>query len=351
MIEIEMLKKIFFYGIFLLWIGNFAQANSNIIDLQNISTISSTVLNQTAQSQRCYYIFSKNDLIIAPTCLFSNEFPTIDYKEAVELLIPHIEWFDKVYEEKKEKFSYIDSQPKISNKILSVEEIKSRYSDNLKAMSKQGMLLRLPKETLAKTQVLQYSTYVVHKDLSNRWNCSKKNYILAMDSLDWLVLKAGESYNYNKTLVNIDGYCKGTGGFEYLFYQGVCGASTQLFRNTLLNPDLEVVQRFNHSQRYVNFYDEYVFGDDAAVYEWTKQFEIKNISTNEVYFKVLTLNGEKYLLSVSAKKPQTMSIVSKQQKDKLTAEVVKKVVSLKNFAEISQDSWFSRYNRKNYDTN
>lgn len=87
-----------------------------------------------------------------------------------------------------------------------------------------------------------------------------------------------------------------------MFYGGVCGAATQLFRASLLSPQISIIKRYGHSQRLVPYYSEYVFGDDAAIYEMSKQFEIKNQSLNEVYIKYLQKNGGVYLAIITPEK-------------------------------------------------
>jgi len=63
-------------------------------------------------------------------------------------------------------------------------------------------------------------------------------------------------------------------------------------------PDIEIVKRSPHSVRYVPYYSDYVFGDDAAIYEMSKQFEIKNNSEQTTYFKVLSQDNAAYLVSI-----------------------------------------------------
>jgi vancomycin resistance protein YoaR len=72
-----------------------------------------------------------------------------------------------------------------------------------------------------------------------------------------------------------------------MFNGGVCGAATQLFRLSLIMPDLSALDRQAHSQRYTRYYDEYIFGDDAAVYEMKKKLTVKNDSKGDIYLRVL----------------------------------------------------------------
>jgi hypothetical protein len=52
----------------------------------------------------------------------------------------------------------------------------------------------------------------------------------------------------------------------------------------------------------VPYYSEYVFGDDAALYEMNKQLEIKNIGDTELYFKVLDKKNANYFVIITPEK-------------------------------------------------
>jgi vancomycin resistance protein YoaR len=53
--------------------------------------------------------------------------------------------------------------------------------------------------------------------------------------------------------------------------------TAQVFRTALIHPSIAIVKRRPHNERFVQYYGAEVGGDDAAVYEMSKQFEIKNI--------------------------------------------------------------------------
>ncbi|MBO7505104.1 hypothetical protein J6T66_02960 [bacterium] len=40
------------------------------------------------------------------------------------------------------------------------------------------------------------------------------------------------------------------------FYGGVCGMVSQLFRVSLLDPDISINKRFSHNERFVQYYGE-----------------------------------------------------------------------------------------------
>jgi len=121
-----------------------------------------------------------------------------------------------------------------------------------------------------------------------------------------------------------------------------------LFRNSLINPYLYVVKRYNHGQRYVNFYSNYIYWDDGAVYEFIKIFKVKNISNSPIYFRKKQIWKELYFVSIVPKKSKQFSIVEKRQTWKLSAYVKKTVYDENWFLKYYQD-WVSNYARKNYE--
>ena len=67
-----------------------------------------------------------------------------------------------------------------------------------------------------------------------------------------------------------------------MFYQGVCGSSTQVFWLALVDPFLYTLERAPHSQFYKNFYGQ--MGTDAAIYENYKKLLVENMANHEIYF-------------------------------------------------------------------
>ena len=145
----------------------------------------------------------------------------------------------------------------------------------------------------------QLSYYVADKDLSNLWTCTLTNYNLALESMDNYVFPVDWTFNANQHLINIDNYCKWQSEHTYLFYGGVCGMVSQLFRISLLNPNIEITKRFSHNERFVKYYGEKIWGDDAAVYERSKQFEIKNVWNSDIIFKVRRNWSKTQLIAIS----------------------------------------------------
>jgi vancomycin resistance protein YoaR len=169
----------------------------------------------------------------------------------------------------------------------------------------------LTKYELARYWVQDLAFYVSEKDFSLLSPCNTQNYTLALQQLDGQVLNPGESFNANRELSKVKGYCTGRGEANFLFYGGVCGMTAQVFRTTLIHPSIEIVKRRPHNERFVQYYGEEIGGDDAAIYEMSKQFEIKNIGTEDIAFKVKRNAKHTLLVAISPRTPQWVEI-SKQ---------------------------------------
>jgi VanW like protein len=139
-------------------------------------------------------------------------------------------------------------------------------------------------------------------------SCRRKNYLLALGHLDRTILQPGKKLVFNQLIADDPNYCGAETG-KFRFYQGVCGASTMLFRNTLTNPVIDIEKRQNHNHRYTNFYGG-TRGDDAAIYEMSKLFVIKNVSKNPVYFRVLRdRHDNPIVFSLTPRRSEYISII------------------------------------------
>jgi vancomycin resistance protein YoaR len=186
--------------------------------------------------------------------------------------------------------------------------------------------------------------------LENRDDCRRQNFDVAMNVLNNKIINPWEIYNFNTDLVPLQNdYCKDNDSWKYLFYWWVCGASTQIFRNALMNPFIEVEERHPHSVRYVKWYNEYIFWDDAAIYERTKQFKIKNIWTKPIYFKVIQKNSKKYLISIYPSENKYFSHITKVQIDKTQAAVWKAIYELWTNKKWYDQYWKSAYNSRTWE--
>lgn len=150
-------------------------------------------------------------------------------------------------------------------------------------------------------QTQYFNFYVADKDISKLSRCNTTNYLIALKAIDKVLLKPWETFNANKNLAQKTWYCTGRWEANFLFYGGVCWMVSQLFRTSLINPAIQITQRHAHSEWFVQYYWEDYGWDDAAVYQMNKQFEIKNISDQDIYFRSLQIWDMTYLVAITPK--------------------------------------------------
>ncbi len=298
-----------------------------------------------------YFVWYKN-ITISPTCIIDWELPKLEFEETVSTMWSHIKDFDEKYDLESTSFFYDGANPVYFDNNSLDDFVGVSTWDNIaaKLLDYANIRIDIPKYYIAKEYMKDYSFYVSAKNLDNRSECRKTNFLKALYMLDGRTLYSQQSFNYNVELVKEKNYCVEWGGKPgyFLFYGWVCGASTQLFRSSLINPDLYVTKRYSHGQRYVYFYNKDIYGDDASVYERDKQFEIKNIGTKPVYFKVFKTGNNYYLVSVLPYKNENISFVLKKQIWVLRAIVGRIVFDKFNVKQYEQ-FWVSNYYSKNYE--
>lgn len=128
-----------------------------------------------------------------------------------------------------------------------------------------------------------------------------------------------------------------------MFYQGVCGFSTQVWRNALINPYLGTTHRKNHGNWWKAYYGDEIVGDDAAIYEMDKQLEIRNRSDYPIYMRTLEVNGNKYLLSVVPKQADQIVEIRREQIGKLKGRVIRTIINKKTSKQIDREYYVSQY--------
>ena len=342
--------------IFFLSINTSTAKDINIKTLKNIlpfhKKINWNLSKEKLSNAKCYYNEYKNNFYISPSCFVTNKLPNIWWKKAVNSALPNIKNFKNKYNTKKEKFSYSKGKPIFENDLISIKNLKKeKYYPLFLVLDNMDFLIKIPKYYFAKEKIKNMTFYVTNKNLDKRWDCSKENYLKAIDILDWKTLYPEEKFNYNTELDALNSYCKGKTSKEYKFYSWVCGATTQLFRNSLINPYIKVTKRYSHNQRYVLYYDRYLYGDDASVYEYFKQFEIKNNWNKPIYFKTVTIKWQKYLVSIYPKKSPLVSYVTRKQIDNLKSYVWTKVFNTNSLLTEYKQYWTSSYQKKNWKRN
>lgn len=100
--------------------------------------------------------------------------------------------------------------------------------------------------------------------------------------------------------------------------------TAQLFRTAIIHPSIEIVQRHPHNEWFVQYYGEDVGGDDAAIYQMSKQFEIKNAGQNDIYFRTKKVEDETFLVAISPRSSQWVEIKKETLSD-LSAKLERKI--------------------------
>ncbi len=303
---------------------------------------SDALTKQVRTTRRCISYDRGERMLVSPECLMSGQPPLLSFPQAVENILPIITHIDHVYETEKAVFNYQTAILTLDPQAIKDARLLEQPQDGLlRTLASQGVLIRVPKRVLALHQVDQRSVFAAVRDTSSYGVCRKNNYDIALRQLDGILLAPEEKLNMNKKIAYQPGYC---GGDAYMFNEGVCGGSTQLFWNALVNPYLYVTKRYNHNERYAGFYGSNVLGDDASMYEMSKQFEIQNVADVPIYFVAFPLaDGNTALLSFVPKTDPLLVTIEKKQTSPLTSVVSKSVMDLRTNTITYQQQRDSRY--------
>ena len=328
---------------------------------KNIKTILSwKKLNQTKINKllkyslpACNHWKNWNYYFVSPSCFLNswNFQIKTNFTETIDDILPYITSFKNTYKLNSTDFYYTTAQPQFFENYDIDNIIKHKYLDKLllHILSLGNYYLKIPKIYFDFKQAKNYSFYVSTKDLSLRNKGRLQNFNVAMNQLDWYLLAWWKSIILNKLIANKPWYnTNWIRKWKYLFYGWVCGVSTMLFRNALINPYLYVEKRYNHAQRYVNFYSKYIYGDDSSMYQYHKILKIKNLSNLPIYFKKKQIWENLYFISVIPKKSNIFTFISKKQIWKLKAKLINRTISNEGKL-LYQQSWISNYYRKNYE--
>lgn len=285
---------------------------------------------------------NEENYFVSPSCVLQNKLPKLDYKDAIDYLRPYIEWFWTTYNENETNFSYEWTFP-IFKEDLDIYPYLISSKQIFINTGNQNKMIHLNKKHIAFYTIRNLWFYVTNKDLSILKNCTKKNYTVAINSFDWITLEPNESINLNKHLSYLSWYCKWTWPQNLRFYWWVCGFVTQLFRTSIILPEIEVKKRYPHNVRLSAYYSDYIFWDDAAVYEIWKQFEIKNNSKYSIYFKELNKWESNYFVAILLWKPEHWVNVTKKQTWKLEWTINIDTYNLETKKIINNIKFISKY--------
>ncbi len=302
------------------------------------------------QDKKCFIEESWTNYILSPICLLEKKLPQMSVPEAWEELKENLYGFTNTYNEKLTEFTYEWATPLIKNigeiEIIPKKNIQKAF---LVHLEEQGKKISIPKKIIAKELFLTYTFYVTKKNTTTLKPCTKQNYIVAFSSMDNVQIKAGETFTINDHISYLPGYCKWRWPQNLKFYWWVCWFATQVFRTSLLMPNIDILTRYAHSIWLVPYYSDYVFADDATIYEDSKKLIIKNTWSETIYFKIMEKQNYTYLIAILPEKSKEWVIITKKETGQLAGEVTKKTYKIKNEKEITDTAIFkAKYSSKAY---
>lgn len=296
----------------------------------------------TSQSTpiNCDHYERKGEIILVnPSCILQGKIPQLSLKDRIDAVWKRLSRVEtgylshqafSVYRPKSVEFQSGDTLFPLSrerrNALLSAQK------KNKKAELSLSLFAENVKSSLA--------FFIADKDISQLKPCTKTNYLLAFENLDGKRIKAGSEFNFNHYLFGLRGYCQGQGSLDLKFYGGVCGVSSQLFRAALTSPVLKIPLRRGHNERFSAYYGDLVEGDDAAVYETSKQFILHNISDEDIFIKTFQKDEKTFLVfatdqkAVERKWVEVQKIYETPLQVRITKQIYQKAIPQKSF------SWF-----------
>lgn len=361
-LDMKKLLKNIFYTMFLIFFG-FVYTYANDFSVSFDSFVSDIVLVENYKKEislvkffndfnkiknnKCKVKDNGTFVTVSPICLLdTNSNFSLSIDKSLSYLLPWLQWFNNYYDNGY-SFSYYPTTPLYEYSVFDkYKQYKSSLHEKIviSYMENNAKTINIDKWVFSKFMFDQFSFYVVPTYTTNRSNCSLTNYRLAISKLEWLELKSWEELNLNSLISYDNRACKWTLGNNYMFFGGSCGASTQLFRLSLLMPSLDVVERHGHSKWWAYYYWEQIMGDDAAMFQNSQRFIVKNSFDTSIYFKVYEQWEFSYLVWVLPRKDNSYVEINKNI-SWLSSSVYKKIYIWNELNNTYQFN--SRYN-KNY---
>ena len=278
-------SKVFASNIF--WFNTFLNDIETVEkEKNNINIFSYVDQTKELEKEKCIIQNYENYSYISPVCLIKNT-NYLTTEKALQYITENLNKFYDVYQQDSFYFRYKPTRPNfyysnyhryLENRWTIYEKIAILY------WTSKDRMIKIDNEILSKLMYENYSFYSVPTNLANRWPCSLTNYKLAISKLNWLELKPWEVLDLNKLITNDPHSCKWNSTKSFLFYGWSCWASSQLFRLALIMPDLTVLERAWHAKRRALYYWSNIMWDDAAMYENSKKFVIRNDFDTSIYF-------------------------------------------------------------------
>ena len=238
------------------------------------------------KKENCEIENYENYSYISPVCLLKHR-SYLTTQKSLEYLTKNLNVFYDMYQQDSYNFVYYPTTPSFYYSTYD-KYLKSRWTiyERLAILyrTKKDKKIKIDNEILAKLMFENYSFYSVPTNLANRWQCSLTNYKLAISKLNWLELKPWEVLDLNRLISNDPRSCKWSSTKSFLFYWWSCWASSQLFRLSLIMPNITVLERAWHAKRRALYYWANIMWDDAAMYENSKKFVIRNAFDTSIYF-------------------------------------------------------------------
>ena len=296
----------------------------------------------------CEYTLSAWIFTINAGCIQQKRLPQLTLVDIINETRDQIEWFSGYYEPESTSFNYYGAKPIFKTKWSPYLQWDIESNLLISEAIKQRKKINFTYRELAKYYEQHLSYFVAYKNLDYLWKCTRINYLLALEWMDGIILNPWNIFNVNKKLSSLNWYCEWLSEWNYSFYGGVCGMVSQLFRVSLLNPDIIIKKRFPHNERFVQYYWETIWGDDAAVYEYSKQFEIENLWNSDIVFKTHYEWNKSIFVAISWPTNEWVNISKENIDWKETTIRLNKTV-YKSDKVIREEVFDSYYSRKTYE--
>lgn len=140
------------------------------------------------------------EFILDASCLLEGKLPKLSIQESVDAVRDDIQSFKYVYQSDSPSFIYSGAIPIWSTSYRSIFPQTQSELASLRKAAKDNKKVMFSLKYLAHHYLSGYVFYVADKNIGQLKSCTKKNYELALSSIDSLVLKPGQVFNYNNHL-------------------------------------------------------------------------------------------------------------------------------------------------------
>ena len=305
-------------------------------------------LQNEEYSANCSFTLSAWIFNINAVCIQKKQLPQMALVNIIDEVWDQIEWFSGYYDPYSQSFNYYWATPIFRTAWSPYLQWNSESQQLIDEAIKWRKKIQITYNELAQYYAEHLSYFVADKDLTNLWRCTRINYTLALEWMDGVIMNPWDTFNVNQKLGSLRWYCRWMSEDSLSFYGGVCWMVSQLFRVSLLDPDISINKRFSHNERFVQYYGETVWWDDAAVYEYSKQFEIQNSSNSDIVFKMRHEWNHSILVAISWPTNKWVNISKENIDGRETAIYLNKSV-YESDRLMREENFDSYYTRKTYE--